>query len=228
MVALGDWDAIEGSTKILTSPDDGLHGDEIDNTGKVTLTSDRKLKDGWFGSEKVDDGINAVVEVGTSAVHLVEEAHTWDLVLVGLTPDSLSLRLDSGNTVENSDGTIEDTKGTLDFKGEVDVTWGVDDVNTVIIPSASGGSGSDGDTTLLFLFHPVHGGSTLVDLTDLVGLSSVEKNTFGGGGLSSINVSHDTDITVESKVDLTLGGRRGDLRVDSLGYHVEGSKGLWG
>jgi hypothetical protein len=58
---------------------------------------------------------------------------------------------------------------------------------------ASGGGRGDGDPWLLFLDHTVHCGSSLVDLTNLVRFSGVVKNTLGGGGLSSINVGHDSE-----------------------------------
>jgi hypothetical protein len=47
----------------------------------------------------------------------------------------------------------------------------VNDVDTAIIPCTCGGSGCDGDASLLFLFHPVHGSSTLVYLSNLVCLT---------------------------------------------------------
>ena len=72
----------------------------------------------------------------------------------------------------------------------------VDDVDSAILPSASSGGRGNGDTTLLFLFHPIHGGSSLVHLTNFVGFASVVKDTLGGGGFASINVSHDSDISV--------------------------------
>jgi hypothetical protein len=44
------------------------------------------------------------------------------LVFVGLTPDSLSLGLDTGNTIEDGDGTVKNTKRTLDFDCEIYVS----------------------------------------------------------------------------------------------------------
>jgi hypothetical protein len=43
-----------------------------------------------------------------------------------------------------------------------------------------------------------------MNLTDLVRLSGVEKNTLSGGGLTGINVGHDTNVSVEGEVDLAL------------------------
>ena len=71
---------------------------------------------------------------------------------------------------------------------------GVDDLDDMILPEAGGGGGGNGYATLLLLNHPVHGGSTVMDLADLVGLAGVIKNALGSGGLTSIDVGHDADV----------------------------------
>ena len=71
---------------------------------------------------------------------------------------------------------------------------GVDDVDAMVFPEARGSSRSNGDTALLFLNHPVHGGATIVNFTDLVVLTGVIENPLGRGGLARINVGHDADI----------------------------------
>ena len=72
----------------------------------------------------------------------------------------------------------------------------VNDVDSAILPSTCGGGGSDGDASLLLLLHPIHGGSSLVHLSDLVSLASVVKDTLGCGGFAGIDVSHDSDVPV--------------------------------
>jgi len=131
------------------------------------------------------------------------------------------LWFNTGNTIKYCNSSVKYTKGTFDLKGKIDVTRGVDNVDTVVVPSTGGSGRGNGNTTFFFLFHPVHGGSSLMDLTDFVGLSSVVKDTFGCGGLSGINVSHDTNVTVKSQIDLTLLCRRYDLGVDSRRAHLQ-------
>lgn len=75
------------------------------------------------------------------------------------------------------------------LQGEVDVTGGVNQVQTVAIPLAGGSGRGNGNTTLLLLDHPVHGSGTLVDLTNLVGLASVVQDTLTGGGLHNITTT---------------------------------------
>jgi hypothetical protein len=63
-------------------------------------------------------------------------------------------------------------------------------------PEAGGRSRGNGNTALLLLLHPVHGGGAIVNFTDLVVHARVEQNALGGGGLTCIDVSGDTDIAV--------------------------------
>mmetsp|Transcript_894 Transcript_894/g.2071 ORF Transcript_894/g.2071 Transcript_894/m.2071 type:complete len:552 (+) Transcript_894:661-2316(+) len=222
VVALGKRDDVETGSKILSTPDNGFHGDKVNDTQEIHFGTNRKLKDSRGGSEQLNDSVNAEVEVGSGSVHFVQEAHTRDLVLVSLTPDGFGLGFDSGNTIENGDGSIQNSKGTFDFQGEIDVTRGINDVDTVILPGASGSGGGNGNSTLLFLFHPIHGGSSFVDLTNLVRFSSVVKNSLGGGGLSGVDVGHDTDVTVKVQVNFTLRGGRSFLFVNILGLRRHG------
>lgn len=60
---------------------------------------------------------------------------------------------------------------------------GVNDIHSVVIPDASSSSRGDGDSSFLFLLHPVHGCCTLVHLPNLVALTGVVKNTFCSRGL---------------------------------------------
>ena len=67
---------------------------------------------------------------------MLTKAHPRHVVLVGLTPHGLGLGLDTLFTVEDGDGTVENTERTLHLDGEVHVTRGVDDVDLVVVPEA--------------------------------------------------------------------------------------------
>src|SRR6185436_11670485 len=131
-------------------------------------------------------------------IELINETNTRNAILVGLTPDCFGLRLNARDTVEYGNGAIKDAQAALDFHCEVHVPGGVDDVDAMIdavsFPEASGRGAGDGDTAFLFLLHPVHDRRALVHLADLVRDAGVIKDTFRGGGLTGINVSHDADI----------------------------------
>ena len=167
---------------------------QVDDALVVALGADRQLDDRGVAVEAVLDASRALVEVGAQAVHLVDEAHAGDVVLVGLAPDRLGLGLDAGDAVEHRDGAVEHAQRALDLDGEVDVAGRVDDVDAVVVPEAGGGGRRDGDAALLLLHHPVHGGAALVDLTDLVVLAGVVEDALGRRGLARVDVGHDADV----------------------------------
>lgn len=110
------------------------------------------------------------------------------------------MRLDSLGCIEDSDSSVEDSHGPLYLDREIHVSRSVDDIDLAILPETSGRSGSDGDSPFLLLSHPIHGGLTLMDLSDLMRLSSIEKDAFRSRGLPGINVGDDTDIPELSHV----------------------------
>merc|ERR1719428_56077 len=135
---------------------------------KILLATDRQLQQQGLRVEHVLYHFDAPVEVGTTAVHFVDEAHARDIILVGLVPDSLCLGFHACHTVEAGDGAIEHTERALHLDSEVHMSRRVDDVNALVLPCTSGGSRRDGDAAFLFLLHPIHGCSALVHLTDLM------------------------------------------------------------
>ena len=191
------WDFLVGRLSAgldLATPGDCLHIQQVDNAVEVILSADRQLHNQWLGAQAVDDGLNGEVEVSAQLVHLVNEADTRNVVLSCLTPHLLGLRLNAFLTVEDCDGAVKNTQGTLNLNGEVNVTRGVDDVDLVVIPEAGHGSGGNGDAAFLLLLHPVSGGSTVVGLAHLTVDTGVEENTLGGRRLTSIDVGHDADV----------------------------------
>ena len=80
----------------------------------------------------------------------------------------------------------------------------VDDVNALLdplprtargVPSARNGSGSDCDSTLTLLLHPVSHRGAFMDLPHLVDRTGIEQNALGRGRLAGVNVRGDTDVT---------------------------------
>ena len=170
------------------------HGDQVDETPEVGLGAHGDLRSHGGGGEALLHGVDSVEEVGAHAVELVDEGDARDVVVGSLTPDGLGLRLHAGHGVEHGHGAVEDAQAALDLGGEVNVTRGVDDLDDVVAPEAGGSCGGNGYAALLLLSHPVHGGSTVVDLTDLVSLAGVVEDALGGSGLAGIDVGHDADV----------------------------------
>ena len=184
-------------------PHERAHREEVDHAAELALGADGKLRDRHVGVEAVLDHVETAVEVGTDAVHLVDEAHARHVVLVGLSPHGLGLRLHPGDGVEHRDRAVEDAQRSLHLDGEVDVAGRVDDVDPGVAPLAGGCSRRDRDAALLLLDHPVHDCGTLVHLADLVGLAGVVEDPLGRGGLARVDVRHDPDVPHPRERNLT-------------------------
>ena len=189
------------------------HGDEVDDAPEVILGAHRDLDGHGVGVEAILHGVDGMPEVGTHAVELVDEGDARDVVVAGLAPHGLGLGLHAGNGVEHGNSTVENAQRTLDLGREVHVAGGVDDLEAVllaigltagVLPKAGGGCSGDGHAALLLLDHPVHGGSALVNLADLVRLARVVQDALGRGGLAGIDVGHDADVAGFGKLVLSL------------------------
>jgi hypothetical protein len=75
------------------------------------------------------------------------------------------------------------------------MAWGIDDIDSVVSPETGRGRGGDGDSSLLFLFHPIHGRGTLVHLSYPVGDSSVIENPLCRCRLTRIDMGHDPNVS---------------------------------
>ena len=103
-----------------------------------------------------------------STVDLVDDDDGLDALTKSLTQDSLGLNADAFDGVDDDEGAVSDTKSGSDLGGEVDVAWGVDQVDEeVVLIDLDGdvlkilfvlqvcvqrnGGGLDGDASLLFI-----------------------------------------------------------------------------
>ena len=117
------------------------------------------------------------------------------MVFICLAPDGFRLRLNAALCAEYGDRAIEHFQRALNLNREINVSRGVDDVDSVALPVTGGRSGGDGNPTLLLLRHPVHCRRTLVGLTNLVVDACIIQDSLGSGGFSGVNVGHYADIT---------------------------------
>ena len=196
---LGDLLAADVLAQVVVI-DVGLHLHQVDDPLEGVLAADGQLDGHRVALEAVFHHLYHAVEVGAHDVHLVHVGHTGDLILFRLAPDRLGLGLYAALGAEHGDRAVQHAQGTLHLHGEVHVSGGVDDVDTVLPavavgPETGGGGGSDGDAALLLLGHPVHGGGTLVGLADLVVYACIEQDTLCSGGLTGVDVGHDADIS---------------------------------
>ena len=186
-----------------------VHIDQVNDTTEGILLTDGQLDRYAVCMQTIMQHLDAAEEVGTHGIHLVDVDHTGNLVLVSLTPNGLRLGLDTALSSQNGHRTVQHAQRTLNLNSEVHVARGVDDVDAVTVllecdrillglrvaPVAGGSSGSDGDTTLLLLNHPVHGSAAIMDFADLVVDAGVVQNTLGSRSLTSIDMGHNADIS---------------------------------
>ena len=113
-------------------PNDGLHFAQVNHTREVLFCTD--WDDDWHrvGLQAQLHLLDDFEEVGTGTVHLVHKGQTWHFVLVGLTPNSFGLRLNTTHGTVNHASAIQHAHGTLHFNREVDVSGGVNDVDAVL------------------------------------------------------------------------------------------------
>src|SRR3990167_8235517 len=156
-----------------------------------------------YRSQTIDDHLNGAIEIGTNTIHFIHKTNTRNVVFIGLSPNGLRLRLNACNTIKNSNRTVQNTQGTLNFNCKINVPGRVNDVDTMIFPETSRCSRGYGDPTLLLLLHPIHGGSPFMDFTNLVRLAGIVEDAFSRCRLSRINVSHDANITISIKRSLS-------------------------
>ena len=78
--------------------------------------------------------LNNIVEISAHDVHLVDISHSGNMVVVSLTPNSFGLRLNTALCTENSNRTVQNSQRTLNFNSKVNVSGGIDNVDTMAFP----------------------------------------------------------------------------------------------
>ena len=185
-------------------PEYGLHRNKVNDSLEALLGPDGNLDRKRGRTQHVVHLAHHLKEVCAGAVHLVDISDTGHIVLVGLTPYGLRLGFYAAHGAESSHGAVKHTERTLHFHSEVNVSRSVDKVDfelvVLVFPERRGCGGSDCDSALLLLLHPVHGGSAVMHLADLVGKTGIEEDTLRSSGFSGIDVSHDADVSCEFKL----------------------------
>ncbi len=181
-------------------PDVRFHGEQIDDADELRFRADGQDHDERLCAENFFHLSDDAVKICADPVELVHVNDAGNAGIVGVAPVRFRLRLNAARAAEDADAAVKNLERTVNFDGEIDVAGGVDDVELVASPEASGGGGLDGDAALCFLVHEVHGGCAVVDLTDFVDLAGELENAFGGGRFTRIDVGEDADVAVFAEV----------------------------
>src|SRR5690606_33284001 len=179
----GRLSQVEGHALVVFVPVDRLHGDQIDHAFKGVFLTDRQLQRNRVGLQTSFHLLNDSQEVSTHTVHFVHESQARNAILVSLTPYGFRLRLYTTYGTVHHHCTVKNPHGTLYFNREVYVTWGIDDVDTVLgellghaRPETGRSCGRNGDPALLLLRHPVHGRGAFVGFTELMADTCVKQD----------------------------------------------------
>ena len=118
--------------------------------------------------------------------------------MIRLTPYCFTLRLYATYRTEHCHRAIKHAKATFDFDREVNVSRGIDNINSVMavaIPITNRRSARNRNTALLLLRHPVHRRRAVVYFTYAVGTAGKIQYALRRRRLACIDVRHNTDIT---------------------------------
>ena len=192
----GNFDFVELGAQLLVVPDQRLHLDDVDDALELGFAADRPGDHHRAGAQTVDHHVDAALEIGAGAIHLVDEADARHVIFVGLAPDGFGLGLDAGHGVEHRNRAVQHAHGALDFNGEVDMAGRVDDVDAVVFPEAGGRGRRDRDAAFLFLLHEIHGGGAVMDFADLMALAGVIKNALSRRRLAGVDMRGNADVAI--------------------------------
>ena len=124
-------DVLKLYTVAFLIPDDRFHLNQVNHTLEIVFSTNRDNDRHRMGFQTQLELVVDLEEVSASTVHLVDERQTRYAVLVGLTPYSFGLRLNTTHRAVNHASAVKHAHGTLNFNSEVNVAGGINDVDTV-------------------------------------------------------------------------------------------------
>ena len=144
-----------------------FHLDQIDHSAERVVyvlrsQTNRHLNRQWITAQSLPNLVQNSLKPSALAIEFVDKANPRHLVLVGLPPNGLALRLDSLSRAEYDDRSIQHSQTTFDFGCKIDVPRRVDQVNVDVFPLKRHTSRIDRDSAILLLFVGVGLGRTFV------------------------------------------------------------------
>ena len=95
------------STHCLVVPVQGFHSHQVNHTLEVLLGADWQLDGAWVSAQHIVQLACYLEVVGAGTVHLVDIGDAGHIVLVGLTPHCLALRLNASHSAESGDCSVK-------------------------------------------------------------------------------------------------------------------------
>ena len=200
---------LEGRTQcIVLGVDHRLLVEHVDLPLELVLCADWDENPERGSSQFLPHLVHHVLKVRPHPVHLVDEYDAGDTVLGSLPPDRLGLRLYASHSAENNNRSVQNTEGTLNFGGKINVSRGVDDVDPLFLffeqladtfvlllyPLTGHGRRGNGDSPLTLLLHMIGSRCTIMHLPDPVNHPGIEENPLGKRRLPGVNMCRNPDI----------------------------------
>ena len=149
-------------------------------------------------------GLTIDLEFEDSSINFVDHEHWLNLLGESLSQHSLGLHTDTFDVVDDDEGSISDSEGSSDLGREVNVTWGVNEVDevgnldTVVGGDVSlivhGDSGRlDSDTSFLLVQSGVSGSSISCSFSG--NNTSFSNERVGQSGFSMIDMGNDRHVS---------------------------------
>ena len=172
-----------------------LHRQKIYNSFEIRRCSIRYFNYNSFVCQFLFDTLYRHKEVSSHFIHLVDESHPRNSIFICLSPNSFWLRFYSLRSIKYCNSSIQNSQRSLYFNCKVYVSWGINQVDLMIMPKTCSSSWCNCNSSFFFLFHPVHICSSVMSFSDFVFFTCIEKNSLTYSSFSGINVSHDTNVS---------------------------------
>ena len=127
-----NWAFLPACAKVLAGPNPLFHGNQIDHAFQLVLGTNRNLYRTRRSTCPVFNHMDAIEKISSDFVHFIYKHNPRHLVPISLAPHSLSLRLDSGICIENSNRSVKNSQRPFNFNRKVHVPGCVDDVHPVL------------------------------------------------------------------------------------------------
>ncbi len=197
----GNIDYVKGRPHVVLVPYNGAVLNKVYYTFKIGLFSNRKYNRYCIGFQHVLNLVAYREEIRSLSVHFVHKAHPGNFVVIREPPVGFRLGFHTIHGTKQENQPIQNTKGTVYLNSKIHVAGSIDDIKVIglglrchlpiacrEIPGTGGGSRGNGDPPFLLLLHPVHGSSTIVNLTNFVAYPGIKQDALRGGCLTGIDV----------------------------------------
>src|SRR5690606_4581540 len=128
-----DVNDIESRSVVLLVPYDCAVLDQVDHSFEVSFFTDWKNQWHCIRLQHVFHLLANSKEVRSLTVHLVDESHTRNFVVVGKAPVRLRLRFNTVNRRKQEHKSVENPKRTVYLYGKVNVPRSIDNVEVIFL-----------------------------------------------------------------------------------------------